>query len=52
MDQREDLPLAGPGLPYWQEKLCLWLVHNATSVNAAYRLPEDRLLEIGLQVWL
>jgi hypothetical protein len=34
----------------WQEKLCLWLMRNATPVNASHRLPEDRLQAIGLQV--
>ncbi|HEB87689.1 MAG TPA: potassium transporter Kup [Gammaproteobacteria bacterium] len=41
-----------PGLPYWQELLFVWLARNATRATAYYRLPEDRVLELGLQVSL
>ncbi len=43
---RRDLP----GLPYWQELLFVWLARNAARATAYYRLPEDRVLELGLQV--
>lgn len=45
---RRDLP----GLPYWQELLFVWLARNASRATAYYRLPEERVLEIGLQVGL
>jgi len=45
---RRDLP----GLPYWQELIFVWLARNATRATAYYRLPEDRVLELGLQVSL
>ncbi len=41
-----------PGLPYWQELIFVWLARNATRATAYYRLPEDRVLELGLQVSL
>ena len=41
-----------PGLPYWQELLFVWLARNAARATAYYRLPEERVLEIGLQVGL
>ncbi|MEZ5542141.1 MAG: potassium transporter Kup [Pseudomonadota bacterium] len=41
-----------PGLPYWQERLFVWLARNAGSATAYYHLPEGRVLELGLQVWL
>ncbi|HED19152.1 MAG TPA: potassium transporter Kup, partial [Gammaproteobacteria bacterium] len=41
-----------PGLPYWQELLFVWLARNATRATAYYHLPEDRVLELGLQVSL
>ncbi|MFA7593451.1 MAG: potassium transporter Kup [Thiohalobacteraceae bacterium] len=45
---RRDLP----GLPYWQELIFVWLARNAARATAYYRLPEERVLEIGLQVGL
>jgi KUP system potassium uptake protein len=41
-----------PGLPFWQERIFVWLARNAARATAYYHLPEDRVLEIGLQVWL
>ena len=41
-----------PGLPYWQELIFVWLARNAARATAYYRLPEDRVLELGLQVAL
>jgi len=41
-----------PGLPYWQELIFTWLARNAARATAYYRLPEERVLEIGLQVGL
>ena len=41
-----------PGLPYWQEVLFSWLARNAGLATAYYRLPEERVLEIGLQIAL
>lgn len=41
-----------PGLPYWQELLFVWLARNAARATAYYRLPEERVLEIGVQVGL
>ncbi len=41
-----------PGLPFWQERLFVWLARNAARATAYYHLPEERVLELGLQVWL
>jgi KUP system potassium uptake protein len=41
-----------PGLPYWQELIFVWLARNAARATAYYRLPEERVLELGLQVAL
>jgi KUP system potassium uptake protein len=41
-----------PGLPYWQEHLFVWLARNAGRATAYYHLPEERVLELGLQVGL
>ncbi len=40
------------GLPYWQELIFIWLARNASNATAYYRLPEEQVLELGLQVGL
>ena len=39
-----------PGMQLWREKLFAILSHNALSATAFYRLPSDRVMEIGIQV--
>jgi KUP system potassium uptake protein len=41
-----------PGLPFWQERVFIWLARNAARATAYYNLPEERVLELGLQVVL
>jgi KUP system potassium uptake protein len=41
-----------PGLPYWQERLFVLLARNSLHATDYYRLPDDRVLELGLQVGL
>ncbi len=41
-----------PGLPFWQERIFVWLARNAARATAYYHLPEERVLELGLQVVL
>jgi KUP system potassium uptake protein len=38
------------GMQLWREKLFAMLSHNALSATAFYRLPSDRVMEIGIQV--
>jgi KUP system potassium uptake protein len=38
------------GMQLWREKLFAILTHNALSATAFYRLPSDRVMEIGIQV--
>lgn len=40
------------GLPYLQERIYLWMARNAARATAYYHLPEERVLELGLQVTL
>ncbi len=42
-----------PGLPYfWQEVFFAWLARNAGQATEYYKLPSERVLELGLQVEL
>jgi KUP system potassium uptake protein len=38
------------GMRLWREKLFAFLTHNALSATAFYRLPSDKVMEIGIQV--
>jgi KUP system potassium uptake protein len=40
------------GMPYWQERLFILLSRNSLRATDYYRLPDDRVLELGLQVGL
>jgi len=40
-----------PGLPFfWQEIVFTWLSRNNSSASNYYRLPDERVLELGLQI--
>jgi KUP system potassium uptake protein len=39
-----------PGMPLWRDKLFAFLGRNATSATAFFRIPGNRLIELGTQV--
>jgi KUP system potassium uptake protein len=39
-----------PGMPLWRDKVFVYLVRNASSATAFFRLPGNRLIELGTQV--
>lgn len=39
-----------PGMARWRTRLFLWLANNAVSATDFYRLPHERVLEVGSQV--
>ena len=39
-----------PGMPLWRDKLFVFLVRNASSATAFFRIPGNRLIELGTQV--
>ena len=41
-----------PGMAQWREKLFVLMSKNATSPTAFFRLPPDRVVELGMQVEL
>jgi KUP system potassium uptake protein len=42
-----------PSLPYfWQEVFFAWLARNSGRATEYYKLPSERVLELGLQVEL
>jgi len=39
-----------PGMPLWRDKLFAFLARNASSATAFFRIPGNRLIELGTQV--
>ncbi|MDB5336209.1 MAG: Low affinity potassium transport system protein kup [Planctomycetaceae bacterium] len=41
-----------PGMALWRERLFVWMSRNAQPATHFYRLPADRVMEVGVQVEL
>ena len=39
-----------PGMMIWREKLFAWMLRNAESAMEFFRLPTNRVVELGSQV--
>jgi KUP system potassium uptake protein len=50
LSRRVMRPTSRSRLPYWQEKLFIWLAHSAEDASAYFQIPSDRVVEIGAQV--
>ena len=44
------IPSSKPGMAIWREKLFAWMLRNAASAMAFFRLPTNRVVELGSQV--
>jgi KUP system potassium uptake protein len=44
------LPSDRPGMALWREKLFAWMLRNAQSAMEAFKLPTNRVVELGSQV--
>ena len=44
------LPSSRPGMAIWREKLFSWMLRNAESAMEFFRLPTNRVVELGSQV--
>ncbi len=44
------LPSSRPGMMLWREKLFSWMLRNAESAMEFFRLPTNRVVELGSQV--
>lgn len=44
------LPSEHPGMKLWREKLFAWMLRNAESAMEFFRLPTNRVVELGSQV--
>jgi len=44
------IPSSKPGMALWREKLFAWMLRNAASAMEFFRLPTNRVVELGSQV--
>jgi KUP system potassium uptake protein len=44
------IPSAEPGMALWREQLFAWMLRNATSAMEFFRLPTNRVVELGSQI--
>ncbi|MFA6218240.1 MAG: potassium transporter Kup [Erythrobacter sp.] len=44
------LPSAKPGMPIWRERIFAWMLRNAATAMDFFRLPTNRVVELGSQV--
>lgn len=44
------IPSSRPGMSLWREKLFAWMVRNAASAMEFFKLPTNRVIELGSQV--
>ena len=44
------LPSSRPGMALWREKLFAWMLRNAESAMEFFKLPPNRVVELGSQV--
>jgi KUP system potassium uptake protein len=46
------IPAKKPGMARWRERLFAWMSRNARSATAFFRIPPNRVVELGAQVEL
>jgi KUP system potassium uptake protein len=46
------IPSKNPGMALWREALFAWMSRNARSATAYFRIPPNRVVELGAQVEL
>ena len=44
------LPASSPGMAVWRERLFAWMLRNAESAMEFFKLPTNRVVELGSQV--
>jgi len=44
------IPTKMPGMVPWRERLFIWMARSAQNAMAFFRLPSNRVIELGTQV--
>jgi KUP system potassium uptake protein len=39
-----------PGMAAWRERLFIWMARDAQSAMSFFRIPSNRVIELGTQV--
>ncbi|MBV2182927.1 MAG: potassium transporter Kup, partial [Rhizobium sp.] len=50
LGRRKLVPDAKSGMPYWQDRLYITLANTATDPSDYFRLPANRVVELGSHV--
>jgi KUP system potassium uptake protein len=50
LGRRSILPSARSGMPMWQDKLFIFLMRNAANPTDFFKIPPNRVVEMGAQV--
>jgi len=50
LSRRKLRPAARSKMPFWQEKLFIWLAGSAEDATTYFQIPPDRVVEIGTQI--
>jgi len=50
MSRNTLIPSKMPGMAIWREKLFVFLTRNASRANEFFRLPANRVVELGMQI--
>ena len=44
------IPSGALGMPVWRDRLFVWMARNATTATSFFRLPPNRVIELGAQI--
>jgi KUP system potassium uptake protein len=44
------IPTKMPGMAPWRERLFIWMARDAQSAMSFFRIPSNRVIELGTQV--
>jgi len=44
------IPRVMPGMALWRERLFAWMARNAASPMTSFKIPVNRVVELGSQV--
>ena len=50
LSRRTLRPASRSKMPFWQEKLFIWLAGSAEDATTYFQIPSDRVVEIGTQI--
>jgi KUP system potassium uptake protein len=50
LSRRSLRPTAKTPMPHWQERLFIWLARKSEDATAYFKIPTDRVVEVGTQV--